>query len=161
MILGREKLLARIKEGIIEGYDPSCLGGAGYDLRIGRLYFLKSGGFLGVEARKTPDIEEFPGEEYCLLSGEYALAETIEKVNMPDDLVARILNRSTVFRCGCTLATALVDPGFHGTLTLGIKNLSSQEFRLERGARIAQIVFEEIVGETLQYSGKYQGGKVV
>jgi deoxycytidine triphosphate deaminase len=80
---------------------------------------------------------------------------------MPDDLIAFILPRSTLFRCGVSLRTAVVDPGYRGALTLGIKNEGALEFRLQRGARIAQIVFSEVMGDAAQYSGKYQGGKVV
>jgi len=80
---------------------------------------------------------------------------------MPGNLVARILPRSTVFRNGCALITALVDPSFKGTLTMGLKNLSGFEFRFQPGARVAQLVFEEVSGETKPYEGHYQGGKVV
>ncbi len=41
-----------------------------------------------------------------------------------------------------------------------MKNESEHAFELEKGARIAQIVFEEVDGEATPYSGRYQGGKV-
>ncbi|MBU4202134.1 MAG: hypothetical protein KKB85_03175, partial [Candidatus Altiarchaeota archaeon] len=63
-----------------------------------------------------------------------------------------------VFLC---FSAYLVDPGFRGTLTMGLKNLSGHEFRFQRNARVAQIVFEEVSGETKEYDGHYQGGKVV
>jgi len=80
---------------------------------------------------------------------------------MPKNLMARILPRSTLFRAGCSLISAVVDPGYRGTLTMGLKNLSDTAFYLERGARIGQIVFEEVAGETVSYNGRYQGGRVV
>jgi deoxycytidine triphosphate deaminase len=57
--------------------------------------------------------------------------------------------------------TALVDPGYQGVLIVGLKNLSRFEFVVERGARVAQIVFESVEGKTSAYGGRYQGGKVV
>jgi len=162
MILGRSEILKRVKgENLLEQFSANCLEGAGYDLRLGRAYRLKSGGFIGVKDRRTPDIEEIGLGTLALRPGEYVLVETLETVNMPKDLIARILPRSSVFRCGCSLMNAVVDAGFKGTLTLGLKNESEHEFSIERNAKIAQIVFEEVKGETKLYDGKYQGGKVV
>ena len=96
-----------------------------------------------------------------LAPGEYVLIETIEKVNMPENLIARVLNRSSLFRCGCSLFTAVVDPGYCGILTIGFKNLSEFPFEIEIGARVGQVVFETVKGETKLYCGRYQGGKVV
>ena len=162
MMLGRERIDELVKEKkLLEEFNASCLEGSGYDLRINRIYRLKSGGFIGAADRKTPEVEEVEFEKYALKPDEYVLIETTEKVNMPSDLAARILPRSSLFRCGCSLMTALVDPGYRGTLTIGLKNLSSFDFVVERGARVAQIVFEEVAGKTSAYGGRYQGGKVV
>jgi len=161
MVLGRERILRLAEGGLIGNFSIDCLGGAGYDLRVDRIYSLESDSRLGVKDRKTPEIQEIMFETYTLPPGEYVLVETLEKVNMPPDLMARVLNRSTLFRCGCSLFNAVVDPGFKGTLTFGLKNLSMRDFTIERHARIAQIVFERVEGETVEYDGKYQGGKVV
>jgi deoxycytidine triphosphate deaminase len=161
MILGRARILELVGEGLIENFSADCLGGAGYDLRADRLYALESDSFLGVTSRQTPEVEEIEFGKYTVPPGEYILVETLEKVNMPSDVMARVLNRSTLFRCGCSLFNAVVDPGFKGTLTFGLKNLALRDFTLQRHARIAQIVFERVEGETVAYDGKYQGGKVV
>jgi deoxycytidine triphosphate deaminase len=161
MLLGRAQILEYVKDGLIEGFQENSLGGAGYDLSLGKLYRLKSGGYLGKSERRLPEVEEISDDTIILRPGDYILVETIESVKMPKELAARILNRSTLFRCGCALENALVDPGYTGTLTFGLKNHSNHDFKLERGARIAQIVFEKVSGETTNYSGRYQGGKVV
>ncbi len=166
MILGHSKITEMAeKEKLIENFDEECLTGAGYDLRLGRVYKITSDGFIGISERRMPNIKELEvkskNKKIKLESNEYVLVETIEKVNMPDNLIARILPRSSLFRCGCTLITAVVDPGYEGTLTVGVKNLSTRNFELESGARIGQIVFETIDGDTKTYSGRYQGGKVV
>ena len=164
MILGNSKILKLVKDEnikLIENFNESCVEGAGYDLRIGKIYKLKSGGKIGISERITPEIEEVNCKKYSLAPGEYVLIETIEKVNMPKNLLARVLNRSSLFRCGCSLFTAVVDPGYRGILTIGLKNLTAFSFEVEIGARVGQIVFETVDGETKLYSGKYQGGKVV
>lgn len=162
MILGSYRIEERIrKEKLLENHPAENIQGAGVDLRIGKAYRLKSGGKLGREERILPAIEEINGDRITLEAGEYVLVETMERVNMPKDLMARVLPRSSLFRCGVSLRNAVVDPNYHGTLIFGLKNESEHAFELEKGARIAQIVFEEVDGEATPYSGRYQGGKVV
>jgi deoxycytidine triphosphate deaminase len=162
MMLGRDEILKRVKEEkLLESYDESCLQGSGYDLRVGKFYNCSGDSYLGKDERMMPRIEEIPSDILRMAPGDYILIETVEKVNMPADVAARVLNRSSVFRCGATTFNALVDPGYQGTLTFGLKNISNSSFSIQRGARVAQIVFEEVKGRTEIYSGKYQGGKVV
>jgi deoxycytidine triphosphate deaminase len=167
MILSGGKILDLVKEKkLIENFSPECIGGAGYDLRVGKVYKLKilgeREGFIGVSTQINSEVEEIPFEKYSLQPNEYVLVESIEKVNIPKNLVGRILPRSSVFRLGCALLTAVVDPGFQGTLTMGLKNLSpGKKFTFQKGARIAQIIFEEILGKAKSYEGRYQGGKVI
>ena len=162
MILSAEKIKSLVsEEKLIEGFSEKSLNGAGYDLRVGRFYKIRGDACLGVENRILPEADEIKSEEITLKPDEYLLIETQERVHMPKNLMARILPRSTLFRAGCSLITAVVDPGYYGTLTMGLKNLSGSAFRLEKGARIGQIVFEEVAGEATSYNGRYQGGKVV
>ncbi len=162
MILSAEKIRKQVnEEKLIENYSEKSLSGAGYDLRVGRFYKIRGEAILGVEKRVLPEADEIIADEITLKPGEYILIETMEKVHMPKNLAARILPRSTLFRAGCSLITAVVDPGYYGTLTMGLKNLSGANFQLEKGARVGQIVFEEVAGEATTYNGRYQGGRVV
>lgn len=162
MILGDGRILKLVEEKkLLENFNIDCLGGAGYDLRLNKAYRLFSDSHIGVKERNTPKVEEIKANPLKLKPNEYLLVETLERVNMPANLMARILPRSSLFRCGCMLATAVVDPGYRGALTMGLKNLSDREFTIEKNARIAQIVFEEVEGSSRKYAGRYQGGKVV
>ena len=162
MILSAERIRNQVtEEKLIEDYSEKSLNGAGYDLRVGRFYNIHGETLLGVEKRVLPLADEIKADQVTIKPGEYLLIETLEKVHMPKNLMARILPRSTLFRAGCSLITAVVDPGYYGTLTMGLTNLSGTDFRLEKGARVGQIVFEEVSGEALSYNGRYQGGKVV
>lgn len=163
-VLGYEEIKELIKtKKLLENIDENNIQPGGVDLRVKYIYRLKNGGFLGVKNRRTPDVEivaKYKGEKFNLKPNEFVLVETMEKVNMPSDILAIILPRSSLFRCGVSLHTAVVDPGFIGTLTFGMKNLSEYPFEIEIGARIGQIVFEEVKGNSKLYDGKYQGGKV-
>ncbi|RMF90673.1 MAG: dCTP deaminase [Methanobacteriota archaeon] len=159
MFLGHDEILERIRtQNLIEGYLPEAVQGAGVDLRIHRLYELRGGGFIGREERRLPEVVE---QSFTLKPGQYYLLSTMERVNMPEDLVAFMFNRSSLFRCGASLRTAVIDPGYHGELTVGIKNEGTEEIHLEEGARVLQLVFALVKGGTRRYEGRYQGGRVV
>jgi len=164
VVIGYEKIKELIKSNnIVENVEEKNIQPSGIDLRVKCIYRLKNGGFMGVEKRQTPKVENVSnkiGEKVILKPNEFVLVETMEKVNMPNDLMARVLPRSSLFRCGVSLFTAVIDPGFIGTLTFGMKNLSDHPFEIEIGTKVGQIVFEEVKGNTKLYNGKYQGGKV-
>lgn len=161
MYLGKSQILKRIKEeSLIKGCNEKHVQGAGVDLRIEKLYEVCSDAFVGVEKRVLPELKEVEGETFVLQPKGYYLCVTKEKLNMPLDLVAFLFPRSTIFRSGASLKTAVIDPGYKGTLTIGIKNESNFELKLEKGARIAQVVFSKVEGESEGYKGRYQGGKV-
>jgi dCTP deaminase/dUTP pyrophosphatase len=162
MILGKEEILRLIRENkLLENCVEDFVEGAGYDLRVGRFYDASGSTYIARDERRLPEVKEIPEEILLLKPGQYVLMETMERVNMPEDLIARVLNRSSLFRCGASTFNALVDPGYRGTLTFGLKNISDHEFSIQKGARVAQIVFEEVKGAAESYSGRYQGGKVV
>ncbi len=67
--------------------------------------------------------------------------------------------RSSLFRSGIALHTGLADPGYEGELTFGVQNLSSHDFTLEMGARIAHGIFFRVSGGK-SYGGIWQGGRM-
>lgn len=165
VVIGYKEILKLIKQkpSLIENVEEENIQPSGVDIRVKCVYRLKNGGSMGVNGRKTPEIEVVKneiGKKVILEPNEFVLVETMEKVNMPKNLMAIILPRSSLFRCGVSLHTAVVDPGFIGTLTFGMKNLSKFPFEIEIGSKMGQMVFEEVKGNVKLYNGKYQGGKV-
>ena len=82
-------------------------------------------------------------ESFVIHPGEFVLGRTLEYVELPDDVVARIEGKSSLGRLGLIVhATAgFVDPGFSGTLTLEITNLTRIPIKLWPGLPIAQLSF--------------------
>ncbi|MBD3260449.1 MAG: hypothetical protein GF334_02005 [Candidatus Altiarchaeales archaeon] len=161
MLLGSIELSKLVSEkNLIEDFNPDCLESAGYDLRAGRFYRLNSRAKMADE-RVMPEAGELLDDELKLSPGDYVLVESLEKVNIPVDLCARILPKSSLFRCGGSLETALVDPGFSGTLTMGLSYNAGYSLTVLRNAKIAQIVFEKVEGQAKAYDGRFQGGRVV
>jgi deoxycytidine triphosphate deaminase len=170
MVLGSKKLLRLVKEKkLIEGLSErelnnpeSCV----FDLRIKEISQLKGEGFLGIDDRQTPEhnllkkYEGKPGAFIILEPGEYYVTESIEVVNMPNNLFGIVKPRSTLFRSGVMLRAGVIDPGYSGTLHPGLFNASKNKFKLELGARYIQVFFFEIDGGLVRsYEGQWQGGR--
>jgi|FLOH01.1.fsa_nt_gi dCTP deaminase len=180
MILSAKKVLElNEKYQLVEGLSERELNnpeGVEVELRVGEIYALTSEGYLGVENRKSPDIEKVADikedKEYIVQPGEYVLVKTIEIIHSPAEkvevepgrshyLMPTIYPRSTLQRCGVLLRSTTTNPGYKGELTFGLVNLNKFPFRLELGTRICKLVFAEVVGELARtYSGQWAGGRV-
>lgn len=99
-------------------------------------------------------------EPYTLEPDEFILGSTIEEIYLLPDLLARVEGRSSIGRLGVGVhvTAGFVDPGFHGNITLEIKNVSDQPFTLNYEDKLCQVVFEKLEQECENpYDGKYQG----
>ncbi len=73
------------------------------------------------------------------------LAQTLEYIRLPQDLMAYVVGRSSFGRLGLIVATAVgVHPSFYGPLTLEIRNLGEAPLRLYPGQTIAQLFFHTL-----------------
>jgi len=170
MVLGVNKLMELVKkEKLVEGLCERELNnpeGAGFDLRLGEVYKMGGDGFLGIENRDTPDMEkvaEFKEgkEEFLELKpNDYYIVKTVESVNLPSNLMAFIVSRTTLFRSGIALFNGAVAPGYKGGLSFAICNLGKQNIRIALGSRVVHITFHEVKGESNLYRGQWQGGRV-
>lgn len=170
MVLGVKKLLELVQEKkLVENLSERELKnpeGAGFDLRIGELYKIKGKGFLGMEQRETPEMEligkyeEGKIKKVELESEIYYAMKTIESVNMPNNILAIMAPRSTLYRSGVYIFGGQVPPGYQGELTMGIYNFRPEPFELEMGSRVVHIMFFEVEGENNLYRGQWQGGRV-
>lgn len=99
-------------------------------------------------------------ETLYLAPGEFKRASTVERFNMPDDLLARVHDKSTWARCGLSVFNTVIEPGWRGYLTVELHNCQTDMhdgIYIAAGAPIAQIVFEQLLAPTQQpYKGKYQ-----
>jgi dCTP deaminase len=96
-------------------------------------------------------------EAVILRPGDFALASTLERFTMPDDLLARVADKSSWARKGLTVQNTIIEPGWRGYLTLELANHGQNRLVIEAGSPIAQIIFEMLDEPTEQpYAGKYQ-----
>jgi deoxycytidine triphosphate deaminase len=169
MFLGVDKLLELVKtKDLVEGLCERELEnpeGCGFDLRLSEVFRIKGEGYLGVEDRKTCDVETVASikagdKEIVLKPGDFYLVKTMEKVNMPSDLVGILKPRTTLQRMGIFLRTSQVAPGYSGELTFGLANLGPCQVKLDLGARIVHLMFAQVDGATSLYRGQWQGGRI-
>lgn len=167
MVIGTEQLKKMVKKGLVSHLSRRELEnpeGPGLDLRAGEFFAINGNGFLGVTERQTPSatsIAKYKQENSIIIKpGEYYLVATVEELQMPENVFAHIYPRSTLFRSGISLLAGKVSPGYQGRLVFGFANLGLSEFRVELGARIAFIVFHEILGRSSLSRGQWKGGRI-
>lgn len=170
MILGTDKLLELIRsQKLIEGLDEEDINieGCGIDLRIGQIYEIEKGkGFLYRDTRKTPSyklIAEFQkgeSKKIKLEPGKFYVAKTVEKINTPKNLFGIFIPRGTFIVNGILVLGFRVDPGYKGNFRFHLINVGGSDFEIEMGARIANMIFLQVLGKTNPYKGQWQGGRV-
>jgi dCTP deaminase len=133
----------------IEPWDPSLVQPASVDLRLGDTFrVFHNHRAPAIDLRDPPgnlteEVAVLPDESFVIHPGEFCLGRTLEWVELPDDIVARIEGKSSLGRLGLIVhATAgFCDPGWKGTLTLELNNLTRVPIKLYPGLLIAQLSF--------------------
>lgn len=113
----------------------------------------------------TEGVQIDGGQAFMLHPGEFALGSTLEHIELPDDLVARLEGKSSLGRIGLLIhsTAGFVDPGWRGRLTLELSNVARLPIALYPGMKIGQISFlrlstpaERLYGSP-ELGSKYQG----
>jgi dCTP deaminase len=134
---------------LIDPWDEAMVQPASVDLRLGASFrVFHNHRITAIDLAEPPRnltelVEVEDDESFVIHPGEFVLGRTQEHVELPDDIVARIEGKSSLGRLGLIVhATAgFVDPGFKGTLTLEITNLTRVPIILWPGKPIAQLSF--------------------
>jgi len=90
-----------------------------------------------------------------LIPGAYIITYN-EIVHLPNNVMALARPRSSLLRCGVTIDTAVWDAGYSGRSQSLMVVYNPQGFRLQRNARVVQLVFLQLTLETEGYQGAYQ-----
>jgi dCTP deaminase len=144
---------------------------ASVDLRLDRkiLVFRNSRRpYIDVRQRTddlTEMVETTDETPFILHPGEFILGSTLEHIEVPDDLVARLEGKSSLGRIGLLIhsTAGYVDPGWKGHLTMELSNVARLPITLYYGMRIAQISFLRLTTPAENVYGapglgsKYQG----
>ena len=168
MVLSDRTIREQLASGrlVIEPFDESLLQPSSVDVRVAdqfRVFHNNRRAFIDVR-EPSDDLTELvavaPGDRFILHPGEFVLGSTLERVALPDDLVARLEGKSSLGRLGLLIhsTAGYVDPGFDGTITLELSNVAKLPISIHPGMAIGQISFLQMTTPVdAPYRGKYQG----
>jgi dCTP deaminase len=156
----------------IDPYDESLLQPSSVDVRVDRLFrVFRNSRYPYIDVKEpmeelTELLEVSDDEQpFILHPGEFVLGSTLERVTLPDDLVARLEGKSSLGRLGLLIhsTAGFIDPGWDGHVTLELSNVANLPITLYVGMRIGQLSFVQLTepAETPYGAGaigsKYQG----
>lgn len=136
----------------------------GFDLTLREVHAFAGDGQIGVspEDRSLPELRQLrpivsdERDWFTLAPGAYHIVYN-EIVDLPPVLMALGRPRSSLGRSGVTIHTAVWDAGYRGRSTSLLSILNPHGFRLQRNARVMQLVFFRLAAETATgYAGRYQ-----
>lgn len=143
----REQLAAgRI---VIDPLDETCLQPSSIDVKVSNLFRVfrnHTASVIDVKkdmASLTELVEIADGDAFMLHPGEFALGSTLERVGVPDDMVARVEGKSSLGRLGLLIhsTAGFIDAGFDGHITLELSNVANLPITLYPGMKIGQVSF--------------------
>lgn len=116
----------------------------GYDVRVGRRFKVFTNARCAVVDPKQFDPASFVDIEgdFCLIPpNSFALAETVEYLEIPRDIIAVCVGKSTYARCGIIVNVTPLEPEWRGRVTIEISNTTPLPAKIYAGEGIAQILF--------------------
>jgi dCTP deaminase len=151
MILSDVDIRRELNAGRIEidPFDDECVQPSSVDLHVDaqfRVFANSRYPFIDVRA-PMPDLTELvevkEDDPFILHPGEFVLGSTLERVALPNDMVARLEGKSSLGRLGLLIhsTAGYVDPGWDGYLTLELSNVANLPITIYPGMKIGQISF--------------------
>jgi dCTP deaminase len=170
VVLSDKTIREQIESGRIEidPYDGSLIQPSSIDVRVDRRFrVFHNARYPYIDVRQPmeelTELVEVSGDEpFILHPGEFVLGQTLEKVTLPDDLVARLEGKSSLGRLGLLIhsTAGFVDPGFSGNLTLELSNVANLPITIYEGMPIGQLSFMRMDGPVeIPYGAKDKGSK--
>jgi dCTP deaminase len=133
---------------------PEQLGSCSVDFRLGNEFSIfEHSRHPYIDLRERKSIEDLMrtvivegGEPFILQPREFALAITLETLELDVDVLGRLEGRSSLGRIGIIVhgTAGLFDPGWRGRATLELSNLSRMPVALYPGMRICSFTFEQL-----------------
>ncbi len=148
------RYLAEGKIRISPELPPEQIGSCSIDFRLGNEFSIfEHSKHPYIDLRNPVEIQrlmrpiEVPaGEAFILQPREFALAITLENLELDDDVLGRLEGRSSLGRIGVIVhgTAGLFDPGWNGRATLELSNLGIMPVALYPGMRICSMTFEQL-----------------
>jgi len=164
MVLNKETIREYMNETppLMEGLtDPEVqIQPNGIDLTLDKIFSFKGIGQIDFSNKKRllPEKSTLQfDKDGCLHLNPGSYAVTFKEiVNLPDHLMALGRPRSSLIRMGASLVTAVWDAGYSGRSEAMLSVFHSEGICIFENARLLQLVFFQLTGETKGYNGIYQ-----
>ncbi len=155
MVLSDRSIRRLVEEGRIgiEPYEPGLMQPSSLDVRVDRYFRVFRNSrypFIDVKAQQedlTEVVEVDDDEAFILHPGEFVLGSTLERVTLPDDLVARLEGKSSPGEARASSSTrppGFIDPGWDGHVTLELSNVANLPITIYAGMKIGQVSFVQL-----------------
>jgi len=154
VVLSDRDIRAEIDAGriVIDPYLPEAVQPSSIDLHLDRRFrVFRNSRYPFIDVRtdqpELTELVEIGGDDpFILHPGEFVLGSTLERVELPNDLVARLEGKSSLGRLGLLIhsTAGYVDPGWEGNLTLELSNVANLPITLYDGMKIGQISFQRL-----------------
>jgi len=151
VVLSDNTIRAEIDAGriVIDPYDASLVQPSSVDVRVdNRFRVFQNSRYPYIDVRQPmedlTELVEVEGDEpFILHPSEFVLGQTLERVTLPNDLVARLEGKSSLGRLGLLIhsTAGFVDSGFSGNLTLELSNVANLPITIYQGMPIGQMSF--------------------
>jgi dCTP deaminase len=157
------KIEPRAEAAIRPGAISYGVTSYGYDVRVGRRYKVFTNALCAVVDPKNFDPASFvdiEGDSCLIPPNSFALAETVEFLEIPRDVLGICVGKSTYARCGIIVNVTPLEPEWRGKITIEISNTTPLPAKIYSGEGIAQIIFLRAGGlcrtSYADKKGKYQ-----
>jgi len=174
MVLSDRTIRRFLEEGRIgiEPYDEELLQPSSVDVRVDRLFrVFRNSRYPYIDVKEPmEDLTELvevsdEHQPFILHPGEFVLGSTLERIRLPDDLVARLEGKSSLGRLGLLIhsTAGFIDPGWDGHVTLELSNVANLPITIYVGMKIGQLSFMQLTEQaenpygTVAIGSKYQG----
>lgn len=139
-----EKYLAKGK--LIKNSNRNQVGAACYELTASTTYFDLTENNLRIDLK--------PGESIIIKPWHRVVIMTKEELEIPNDILARVVSKGSFFSVGLSAVCTQADPGFKGNLGIVTQNFSDKYIEIPPNKSIAKIDFTLLSSET---SNPYHG----
>jgi dCTP deaminase len=136
----------------IDPYDPDLVQPSSVDVRLDNMFrVFNNTRYTHIDPSIQQDeltslVKPASGEPFVLHPGEFVLGSTLERIQLPDDLVARLEGKSSLGRLGLLIhsTAGFVDPGWDGHVTLELSNVANLPITIYYAMKIGQLSFVQL-----------------
>lgn len=178
MLLNDVMIRSRAAGGMIEPFEPNQVRNDahgnriisygttsyGYDARLSnqfRIFTNVKGSIVDPKNFDSACLVEYEGDSCLIPPNSFVLGVTVERFNIPRDILAVCIGKSTYARCGIVANVTPLEPEWRGFITLELSNTTPCPARVYANEGIIQVIFH--LGQSVcstsygdRLNGKYQ-----